>query len=551
MTTSAAPREAYDAVVVGGGHNGLVAAAYLARAGLGVCVLERRPVLGGACVTEEVWPGRRVSRAAYVESLLQPKVVRELDLKAFGYAPLPVDPGFATVVDGEALFFHRSPSATSASLSRHSSLDAARYPEFQRMVQRVVHCLRPLVLRQPPRLGSLRSEDMATLVRAAANVARLPRPYRHELARALTGSVADWMEAWFESEAVRAVWASTGVIGAWAGPHEPGTAFNLLYHSIGGIDRVGGLWGHVRGGMGAISEAIAASARAAGCDVLVSAPVRSIDVTGERVCGVSLSDGREIRAPIVLSNAHPLTTVMDLVGVRHFPDEAVAELKRLRTRGGSVKINCTLSEPPRFEGMNAAEQATLLRTGVSLCRSVDHLERAWRDALDGKPADEPHVEMQVPSAVDSTLTDDGSIVMNLFAQFGPPQAEAWGGDARETFGERCLQEVARVAPNVPASVIDLEVLAPPDLEEVLGLVGGSIFQGEPALDQLGILRPAPLLARYATPVRGLYLCGAGTHPGGGVTGAPGHNAAHRVLRDLRRRARPLGSRARGRRKSLP
>ncbi len=401
----------YDAIVVGGGHNGLVAAAYVARAGLRVCARTpsraRRRVRDGGGVA-----GCRVPRVAYVESFLQPKVVRELRLEAFGYQSLPVDPGFATVTgDGTPLFFHRDPRATWASLARHSRHDAARHPEFQALVQRLVRFLQPLLLRSPPRPGSLEAGDLMTMLQAGARAARLGRRDREELARMVTGSVGDLVDAWFESDGVKAVWASTGVIGAWAGPRTPGTAYNLLYHAVGRIDRIGGLWGHVRGGVGAISEAIAASARAAGVEIRTSAIVRSIDVAAGRAHGVTLGDGTELRAPIVLSNVHPHTTILHLVGAGHFPDEVVDDLRRLRTRGGSVKINCSLSAPPCFAGVSEDEQSKLLRTGVAICDSVEHIERAWQEARAGQPATEPHIEMQVPSAVDPTLTDDDSQIM--------------------------------------------------------------------------------------------------------------------------------------------
>jgi phytoene dehydrogenase-like protein len=524
----------YEAIVVGGGHNGLTAAAYLARAGLSVCVLERRPIVGGACVTEELWPGQRVSRASYVVSMLQPKVVAELRLRDFGYEPIPLDPAFATMAqDGSPIFFFTDTERTRESIAPHSRSDARRYHEFEELLARMAGFLRPLMLRPPPALGSRRPGDLLGMLREAGRAAGLPRRDVLELFRVMTMSVGDLLDEWFESDAVKGSLASTGVVGVWAGPRTPGTAYNLLHHALGELNGVSGLWGHVRGGMGAISLALARSAEAAGATVRTDAAVRLIEVSGGRVTGVTLESGEQLEAPLVISGAHPRTTVLYLVGAENFPDEVVQDMERFRSRGGSVKVNCVLSEPPRYEGVSADDGARLLRTGIALCPSIDYLERAWQDATRGVPAEGPYVEVEVPSAVDPTLTDDGTHVMTLFTQYGPHDDSGWPEGAREAYGERCLDLVARYAPNVRDALVHHEVLAPPDLERIFGLSGGSIFQGEQGLEQMAFMRPSPLLAQYATPVHGLYLCGAGTHPGGGVMGACGHNAAMRVLRDRR------------------
>jgi phytoene dehydrogenase-like protein len=357
-----------------------------------------------------------------------------------------------------------------------------------------------------------------------------------------TMSVADLLDEYFEHDGLKGSIASTGVVGVWAGPNTPGTAYNLLHHALGELNGVKGSWGHVIGGMGAISEAIAASARAAGAEIRTDAAVASIDIEGERVVGVTLADGERLRAPVVASGAHPKTTILDLAGAENFPEEVAADMRRYRTRGGSVKINMVLSEPPRYEGVSDEMQEVLRHTGVNLCPSIAYLERAWQDAVSGRPAAEPYVECELPSAIDSTLTDDGSWVMTMFTQYGPHDEAGWGEGAREKYADACVEHLARYAPNVPGAILEREVLAPPDLERIFGLVGGSIFQGEQGMDQMAFMRPSPLLSGYATPVHGLYLCGAGTHPGGGVMAASGHNAARRILRDgrfdrLRRRVR--------------
>jgi phytoene dehydrogenase-like protein len=295
------------------------------------------------------------------------------------------------------------------------------------------------------------------------------------------------------------------------------------------------------GGMGAISEAIAASARASGAEIRTDAEVASIDIEGERVVGVTLASGEVLRAPVVASGAHPKNTILDLAGAENFGEEIVEDMRRFRTRGGSVKINMVLSEPPRYVGVDDEMQETLRHTGVNLCPSIDYLERAWQDALGGRPAAEPYVEAELPSAIDSSLTDDGTWVMTMFTQYGPPDEAGWPEGAREKYADACVAHLAKYAPNVPDAIVEREVLAPPDIERIFGLTGGSIFQGEQGMDQMAFMRPSPYMAGYATPVAGLYLCGAGTHPGGGVMAASGHNAAKRILKDgrfsrLRRRA---------------
>jgi phytoene dehydrogenase-like protein len=529
----------YDAIVVGSGHNGLTCAAYLARAGLQVCVLERRDVLGGACVTEELQPGQRVSRASYVVSMLQPKIVSDLELHDFGYEAVPLDPSYATFgTDGRPIFFFYDTKRTQAELARYSKQDADAYPRYEAVLSRAADFLRPLLLRPPPALGSKRPGDLLGLLREAGRAAGLAKRDMHDLFRVMTMPVGDLLDDWFETDALKGAIASTGVVGVWAGPRTPGTAYNLLHHELGELDGVQGAWGHVKGGMGAIANALARSAESHGATVRAGAPVRSIDVRDGRTTGVTLESGEEVRAPLVISGAHPRTTVLELAGAEHFPDEVVEDMRRYRSRGGSVKINCLLSEPPRFPD-------GLLRTGVAICPSIDHLERAWQDAVRGEPAEAPYLEVEVPTSVDPSLTDDGSCVMTMFTQYGPHSEDGWPDGAREAYADRCFDILAEHAPNVRDALIHREVLAPPDLERIFGLAGGSIFQGEQGLDQMAFMRPSPLLAQYATPVDGLYLCGAGTHPGGGVMGACGHNSAQRVLKDRRSLRRRLsGARAR-------
>jgi phytoene dehydrogenase-like protein len=466
--------------------------------------------------------------------MLQPKVVSDLRLRDYGYRAVPLDPAYAALTAEGPIFFFNEPARTASSIASFAKRDGEVYEGFEDLLERAASFLRPMMLREPPALGSRHPRDLLSVLREGARAAGLARRDVHDLVRILTMSVADLLDDWFEHEGLKGSIASTGVVGVWAGPRTPGTAYNLLHHALGEIDGISGGWGQVIGGMGAISQALARSAEAAGAEIRTGSPVASIDVRDGRVIGVTLAGGEELRAPIVASSAHPKTTVLDLAGAEHFPDDVVRDMRRYRTRGGSVKINLVLAEPPRYEGATTEEQRMLERTGVNLCPSIDYLERAWQDALAGRPAAEPYVEAELPSAVDSSLTDDGRWVMTMFTQYGPPDEAAWADGARDRYADACIDHLARYAPNVPDAILEREVLAPPDLERVFGLVGGSIFQGEQGLDQMAFMRPSPSLSRYSTPVGGLYLCGAGTHPGGGVMAAPGHNAAARILRDRRR-----------------
>jgi phytoene dehydrogenase-like protein len=534
VTAGNGRRPDFDAIVVGAGHNGLTAAAYLQRAGLRVCVLEARDVIGGACVTEELWPGQRVSRASYVVSMLQPKVVADLELTRFGYDPIPLDPEFATfAADGRPILLPNDERIAYEQIARVSRKDAEAMAPFNALFEKAARFLKPMMLKAPPAAGSKRPGDVFELLREAGRAAGLSRRDLMDIYRLMTMSVGDLLDDHFETDELKGAYASSGVVGVWAGPYTPGTAYNLLHHALGEVDGVQGAWGHVRGGMGAISGAIAASARAAGATIRTGTPVASIDVEAGRVTGVTLTSSETIQAPVVLSGAHPKRTVLDLVGAEHFPDEVAEDMRRYRTRGGSVKINAILSEPPRYTNATPEVSEQLLHASVAIAPSVPYLERAWQDATLGRPAEGPYIEVEVPTSIDPSLTDDGTTVLTMFTQYGPHAAADWPDGAREAYAQRCFDLLAQHAPNVRDAVIHYEVLAPPDLERIFGLEGGSIFQGEQGLDQMAFMRPSPAIARYATPVHGLYLCGAGTHPGGGVIAAAGHNAAHRALRDLR------------------
>jgi len=536
----------WEAIVVGGGHNGLTTGAYLARAGLRTLILERRPILGGACVTEEVWPGARVSRCSYVVSMLQPKVVADLELKRFGYEAHPLDPAYAAMTPDGPIVFHDDLVKTQESIAKFSRKDAEAYGKFEELLFMAADFVRPMMIRQPPAPGSKAPVDIAGILKEAGRVAGMSQRDVQQLIRIFTISVGDWLDSMFENDYLKGSLASTGVVGVWAGPYSPGTAYNLLHHALGELDGQVGSWGQVIGGMGAISEAIAASARAAGAEIRTDSEVVSIDSSDGRVTGVTLADGTVHRAPVVASGAHPKTTILDLAGADNFPDEVREDMTAYRTRGASVKINMVLSEPPVYEGLSDADSRHLLTAGVNWCPSLDYLERAWQDAVRGVPSEHPYVEMEVPSSVDPSLTDDDRWIATMFTQYGPTEHGQWPEGSRERYADACIASIGEYAPNLAGAIVEREVLAPPDLEDIFGLVDGSIFQGEQDIAQMAFMRPSPTLAKYATPLEGLYLCGAGTHPGGGVMAASGHNAALRILKDRRRRAGLRGRLARRR-----
>ncbi len=522
-----------DAVVIGAGHNGLVAGAYLARAGLRTLILERRGVLGGASVTEELWPGFHVSRAAYVAGLLRPQVIRDLDLHAHGLRLLRRSPSsYTPLPDGRGLLLGEGPDADRRAISAFSPRDAERYPQYEAFLDRIARLLEPLLDAPPPDPAHLRWRDL----RAMARVARGAWRVRGDLADAaalLLGPARPALEAWFESEPLRATLATDAVIGAWAPPSAPGTGYVLFHHVMGETHGERGVWAYVEGGMGRLAEAIAAAARKAGAEIRSDAPVRRIDVDGGRVCGVTLEDGTAIETSAVLSSADPQVTLLGLTGAEHLPDRVARGVQALDFRSGSVKINLALDRLPAFHGRDRAgpEHRGTIHVGAT---DLDALDDAFLSAEKGTLPERPIVELTLPSAVDGTIAPEGRHVASLFVQYAPYAPTGGDWDAlREPFADRVCALVDEVAPGFSESVLHREVLAPPDLERIFGLTGGNIFHGAMSLDRLAFMRPLPGWAHYRTPVKGLYLCGAGTHPGGGVMGACGRNAALEFLHSRR------------------
>ncbi len=522
----------YDAIVIGAGHNGLVTAAYLARAGLSVLVLERRGVVGGACVTEEVWPGFKVSTAAYVCSLLRPEIVRDLELGRHGFELLPRNPSsFTPFPDGRYLMMGPDKALTRREIAKFSARDAEAYPRYEETLERIAQFIEPTLMETPPDPWSGRPRDLWRMAKLGWRFTRLGRDGPRAI-EVLTGSAREILDRWFESEPLKVVLSTDAIIGAMAPPSMPGTGYVLFHHVMGECNGVRGVWGYVRGGMGGLSEALASAARAHGAQVRLAAPVERILVRGGRAEGVVLADGTEIRAKRVVSNADAHVTFLKFVGAEHLPPEFTEGVHRIDYTSPSLKINVALAELPNFQALPGKEPGPQHRGTIHLAPDLDYIERAYDDAKYGRPSERPILECTIPSVVDPTVAPPGKHVMSIFTQYAPTKLrEGDWEEEKEKYADRCFAILDEYAPNFQSAVIDRQVLSPLDLERRFGLTGGNIFQGAMTLEQLFFLRPLPGYADYRTPVRGLYLCGAATHPGGGVMGACGYNAAREILRD--------------------
>ena len=527
----------FDAIVIGAGHNGLVTAAYLARAGLSVLVLERREVIGGACVTEEVWPGYKVSTLSYLCSLLQPKIIRELELERFGYHLYPKDPAFFTAFpDGRHLFFWQDMAATQQELSKFSKRDAQVYPDYEHQLARLGEWVEGLLLTIPPNIIRRKLKDYAELGKLGIESQRFRDPDIVHLVKIMTQSVRAYLDERFESDEIKATLATDGVIGTNGGPSTPGTAYIMLHHVMGGATGVRGLWGFVRGGMGAISEAIAGSARSRGAGIRTGASVARVLVGNGHAYGAALENGDEIHARVVISNADPKVTFLKLVDAGDLDEDFRRDVEKIRMHGCSIKINLALDALPDFTAFPGSTLGPQHRATIHVCPSMDYVDRAWEDAKAGRPSEQPLVEVTIPTAYDESIAPPGKHIMCMFAQYAPYTLKDGDWDSiKEEFADRCIDALAEYAPNVPNSIIHRQVISPLDLEREYSLTGGNIFHGDMTLDQLFFMRPVAGWAKYRTPIEGLYLCGSGTHPGGGVMGAPGHNAAREILSDWRGR----------------
>jgi len=523
----------YDAIVIGGGHNGLVTAAYLARAGKKVLVLERRHVLGGAAVTEEIFPGFQFSVCSYVVSLLRPEIIRELDLPRHGMEILPLDGTFTPMPDGNYLWRVNDHAKTRREIARHSKLDAEAYEEFGKAMVEMCRLVKPLLSMTPPNPTSLRPRDLKRLLVLGRRFLNLSPQHKYTLIQLMTMSAADFLGQWFETDVLKATMSASGVIGTFLGVRSPGTAYVLLHHYMGEIDGAFRAWGFSRGGTGAISNAIAAAAREAGAEIRAEAAVARILVKNGRATGVVLANGEEIHAEVISSGVDPHQTFIRMLEPGELPGEFLEEVRRYKFRGSSGKVNLALDALPDFKCLPGP--GAHLRGAVSISPSVDYMERAYDDAKYGRFSRRPYIDVVIPSLTDPSVAPPGKHVMSCFVQYAPYRLKdgTWD-EQREAFGDTVVNTLAEYAPNIKNIIVGRQVLTPLDLEREFGMTEGNIFQGELSLEQLFFLRPVPGWAQYRTPIKNLYLCGSATHPGGGIMGAPGRLAAMEILQDWKK-----------------
>ncbi len=531
-----ADNQTFDAVVIGGGHNGLTAAAYLANAGLSVMVLERRDVIGGCCVTEEIAPGCRASTTSYIASMLRPEVIRDLDLASFGLRMIPCDPNIQVpLADGRLMRWWSEMDRTVEGLQQFSAKDAKTFVRIDAQLKKLARYLQPFFLEPPPKLCASGIDGMLEMLRVGKRFKSINAEEIAQLISFMTGSLGEFLDRNYESEEIKTLFLANNVYGKHGGPYRPGTSLGLLFHLLsGGEHELQGFSGHVIGGMGAITSALAGAARKRGVKIRTSAPVGRILVRNGRVRGVAMEDGTEILSRLVLSNADPKRTYLGLVEEGELPEEFREQIKGIKMAGPCAKVNLVLAEEPRFIG-TLADATPGERTNYTLVRSLEFAERCYDIAKFGELPEDLWVDCVVASNVDDTLAPRGKHVMTCFVQYVPYKLKQGTWDEnRELLGDRVVKKVAEFAPNVPNAIITRHILTPLDLERTYGLTEGNIFHGDLTLEQLFFMRPVPGWADYRSPIGGLYLCGAGAHPGGGVTGAPGHNAAKQVLRDFRR-----------------
>ncbi|HYZ46971.1 MAG TPA: NAD(P)/FAD-dependent oxidoreductase [Actinomycetota bacterium] len=518
----------YDAIVIGGGHNGLTSAAYLARAGWRVLVLERRHVLGGAAVTEEVFPGFRFSVASYVVSLLRPEIIRELELAKHGFELLPLD-GTFTPLDGDYLWRVNDHGRTMRELRRWSLSDAEAYEEYGRLMVDMARFIKPILGLIPPDASRKDPLQWLPLARLGRSFNALSTDEKAIFVQLMTMSAADFLSQWFGTDPLVATMSASGIIGTFQGIRSPGTAYVLLHHYMGEIDGAFRAWGIPRGGTGGVSEAIASAARAVGAEIRTEAPVTRITVKDGRADGVVLDGGEEIKARFVLSSLDSRLTFLDLVEPGVLDEDFMEDVRRYKFRGSSGKVNLALDGLPDFTCLPGKGEH--LRGAISFSPSVDYMERAYDDAKYGSFSERPYIDMIIPTLVDPSMAPPGKHVMSCFVQYAPYHlAEGNWDEQREAFGDTVVDTIAERAPNIRDIILHRQVLTPLDIERQFGLTEGNIFQGELSLEQLFFNRPVPGWARYETPVRNLWLCGSATHPGGGIMGAPGRIAALEVLK---------------------
>jgi phytoene dehydrogenase-like protein len=537
----------YDAIVVGGGHNGLVAAAYLARSGARTVVLESRSTTGGAATTEAPWPEApdiKVTRLSYVMSLMPPTIIDDLQLNRHGYRVHPMGPYYQAYPEGGSLTLHEHDlKRNHAEIAKWSRKDADAMEGWDAWLAGLADVLGPLLMTVPPNIGSHRPGDLAGTLRLAWRNRGLDVRTVGDVTRLMTMSIADLLDDWFESPQVKGALAVNGVIGTWAGPYEPGTAYVMAHHSIGDVgDGKLGSWGFPEGGMGGVSAAIRRSAESLGVEIRTDARVERLLVNGGRVQGAVLVDGTELRAPVVVTSLHPRTAFLDHVGPAQLPDDFVRDIERWRSRSGVVKVNLALGELPDFTADRGTDLQEHHTGSVEMAPSMEFIERAFQDAREGRPAARPFCDGVIPTSFDGSLAPEGVHVMSLFTQWVPSDwSQAPHQGELEVYADRCIDLYDEVAPNFKASILRRDVVGPYEMEHEYGLIGGNTFHGELSLEQLFHMRPAPGYADHRTPIAGLYNASSATHAGGGVCGIPGLQAARMAIADRKRAARPARS----------
>jgi phytoene dehydrogenase-like protein len=529
-------RKSYDAIVIGAGHNGLTAAAYLSRGGLSTLVVERRDIIGGCCVTEEIAPGCRASTTSYIASMLRPTIIRDLHLASHGLRMVACDPGLLVPFpDGHVVPWWADRDRAIAEFRKLSARDADTFLRLDEQLKRLARYLQPFFLEPPPDPSLRGVGGFLELLRVGKRFRGMQGDEAAQLVSFLTGSLGDFLDRNYESEKMKTMFLANNVYGKHGGPYDAGTALGLLFHLLSGGDgEIQGFYGHVIGGMGSITQALASACRKLNVEILTSAPVARISVKDGRSQGVILDDGAEISSSLVLSNADPKRTFLGLVEERELPVDFRHAISGIKMDGPCAKVNFVLSEEPRVTGM-PLDWPIAQRSLFTLVPSLEFAERCYDISKFGEIPEELWVDCVVASNVDSTLAPAGRHIMTTFIQYVPYKLRQGTWDEnRELLGDRVVKKIAEYAPNVPDSIITRQVLTPLDLERTYGLTEGNIFHGDLSLEQLFFMRPIAGWSQYRTPIDGLYLCGAGAHPGGGVTGAPGYNAAHRVLGDWKK-----------------
>ena len=521
----------YDAIIVGGGHNGLICAAYLAQAGRRVLVLEKRHVLGGAAVSEEIYPGFTYSVASYVVSLFRPHIIRELELAKHGYEIIPMDCSFLPLPNGDSLARWADGNRTRREIQRFSRKDAEVYPEFSRVMTLMGQFARELIDHPAPDIASMKWKDLLGMARIGRAFKKLGPDLFHLNLKLLTLSAVDFLDLWFESDILKGPLSASGIIGTFQGVRSPGTAYVLLHHYMGQLDGAFRSWGFSKGGTGGISMACARAAQSYGAEIRTNAPVMKVRVKNGRTDGVVLENGDEIQAKLVVSNLDPRRTYLGLVGEEHLDGEVVRQINRFKFRGSSGKVNLALDRVPEFSCRPG--DGDHIRGDIAIAPNVDYLERAYDEAKYGAFSRRPFINAVIPSLTDPTLAPPGKHVMSCFVQYAPYHlkegAENWPAQ-REAFGDAVIDTLAEYIPGLRDIILHRQVLTPWDMEQQLGLTEGNIFQGELSLEQLLFQRPVAGYSDYKTPIRNLWMCGAGTHPGGGVMGSGGELSAKSILK---------------------